>query len=159
MGALLGTLLGGWARDRIAARVAGASMALSAVTQAIGAVALIVVFLDVPIAVRLIFSVIGVAFIVAGFPALSATTAEIVPARVRGLAFSVTGFFSALTAALSPLIIGFIADRFDYIVDGEVEGNLANAFLIATPLVFVGAAVLWHGRRYVADDLLAAEAA
>jgi MFS family permease len=159
VGALLGTLLGGWARDRIAARVAGASMALSAVTQTIGALALIVVFLDVPIAVRLIFSVIGVAFIVAGFPALSATTAEIVPARVRGLAFSVTGFFSALTAALSPVIIGFIADRFDYTVDGEVKGNLANAFLIATPLVFVGAAVLWHGRRYVTDDLLAAEAA
>ena len=62
-------------------------------TQAIGAVAFIIVFLDVPIAVRLIFSVIGVAFIVAGFPALSATTADVVPARVRGLAFSITGFF------------------------------------------------------------------
>ncbi|MEO8693002.1 MAG: MFS transporter [Acidimicrobiales bacterium] len=153
LGALLGTLLGGWARDRIAARVAGASMALSAVTQAIGAGALMIVFLDVPIAVRLVFSVIGVAFIVSGFPALSATTAEVVPARMRGLAFSITGFFSALTSALSPLVIGFIANRFDYTVDGEVKGNLANAFLIATPLTFVGAAVLWRGRRHVNDDL------
>ena len=92
VGALLGTLFGGWARDRIVARVAGASMVLSAATQAIGAVALMIVFLDVPLAVRLVFSVIGVAFIVAGFPALSATTADIVPARVRGLAFSVTGW-------------------------------------------------------------------
>lgn len=157
VGALIGTLLGGWARDRIAARVAGASMALTAVTQSIGAVALMIVFLDVPIAVRLVFSVIGVAFIVAGFPALSATTAEVVPARVRGLAFSITGFFSALTSALSPLFIGFVADRFDYVVDGEIEGNLANAFLIATPLVFVGAAVLWHGRRHVTGDLRGAE--
>jgi MFS family permease len=158
VGALLGTLLGGWARDRIAARVAGASMALTAVTQAIGAVALMIVFLDVPIAVRLIFSVLGVAFIVAGFPALSATTAEVVPARVRGLAFSITGFLAALTSALSPLLIGFIADRFDYTVDGEVQGNLANAFLIATPLVFVGAFVLWRGRRYVTADLQRVEA-
>ncbi|MEO5839703.1 MAG: MFS transporter [Acidimicrobiales bacterium] len=159
VGALLGTLFGGWARDRIAHRVAGASMALTAVTQAIGAVALIIVFLDVPIAVRLIFSVLGVAFIVAGFPALSATTAEVVPARVRGLAFSLTGFLAALTSALSPLLIGFIADRFDYTVDGEVQGNLANAFLITTPLVFIGAAVLWRGRRFVNDDLRRVEAA
>ena len=154
VGALMGTLFGGWARDRIAQRMAGASMVLTAVTQTIGAVALIIVFLDVPIAVRLIFSVIGVAFIVAGFPALSATTADVVPARVRGLAFSVTGFFSALTSALSPLVIGFIADRFDYVVDGEVEGNLANAFLIVTPLVFIGAIVLWRGRRHMTADLL-----
>ena len=153
VGALLGTLFGGWARDRIAARVAGASMALTAVTQTVGAVALMIVFLDVPIVVRLIFSVIGVAFIVAGFPALSATIADVVPARVRGLAFSITGFFSALTSALSPLVIGFIANRFDYDVDGEVKGNLANAFLIATPLVFVGAGVLWKGRRHVSADL------
>ena len=153
VGALFGTLLGGWARDRIAARVAGASMALTAVTQSVGAVALMIVFLDVPMALRLVFSVIGVALIVAGFPALSATIAEVVPGRVRGLAFSITGFFSALTSALSPLLIGFVADRFDYVVDGEVKGNLANAFLIATPLVFVGAFVLWNGRRHVTADL------
>jgi MFS family permease len=159
VGALMGTLFGGWARDRIAQRVAGASMALTAVTQSIGAVALMIVFLDVPIAVRLIFSVIGVAFIVAGFPALSATIADVVPSRVRGLAFSITGFFAALTSALSPLAIGFIADRFDYVVDGEVKGNLANAFLIVTPLVFIGAAVLWRGRRHMTGDLRRAELA
>ena len=153
VGALLGTLLGGWGRDRLARRVAGASMVLSAVTQAIGAAALMIVFLEVPLVVRLVFSVIGVAFIVAGFPALSATTADVVPARVRGLASSVTGFFAALTSALSPLVIGFIANRFEFNAHGEVKGNLAYAFLIATPLVFVGAAVLWNGRRYVAADL------
>ena len=153
VGALLGTLFGGWARDRIAARVAGASMALTAVTQSFGAVALMIVFLDVPMPVRLTFSVIGVAFIVAGFPALAATTAEVVPSKVRGLAFSITGFASALTSAISPLLIGFISNRFEYPVDGEVKGNLANAFLIATPLVFVGAFVLWRGRRHMAGDL------
>ena len=73
---------------------------------------------------------------------------------MRGLAFSITGFFSALTSALSPLVIGFIADRFDYVVDGEVKGNLANAFLIVTPLVFVGAACCGEGRRHMTADLL-----
>jgi MFS family permease len=159
VGALAGTLFGGWVRDRIAARVAGASMALTAVTQTFGAVSLMIVFVDVPMPVRLFFSVTGVALIVAGFPALAATTAEVVPARVRGLAFSITGFASALTSALSPLLIGFISNRFEYPVDGEIKGNLANAFLIATPLVFVGAIVLWRGRRHVNDDVRGVELA
>jgi MFS family permease len=159
LGALTGTLFGGWARDRIAARVAGASMALTAVSQTFGAISLMIVFLDVPMPVRLFFSVVGVALIVAGFPALAATTAEVVPAHVRGLAFSITGFASALTSAISPLLIGFISNRFEYEVDGEIKGNLANAFLIATPLVFVGAAVLWRGRRHVNGDVRGVELA
>ena len=44
-------------------------------------------------------------------------------------------------------------------VDGEVKGNLANAFLIVTPLVLVGAVVLLQGRRHVAGDIAAAAAA
>ena len=48
--------------------------------------------------------------------------------------------------------------RFDFIVDGKVEGNLANAFLIVTPIVFVGSVVLWRGRHHVAGDLAAARA-
>ena len=49
--------------------------------------------------------------------------------------------------------IGVIADRFEFVVDGDVKGNLANAFLIVTPLVFVGAAILLRGRRYVSADI------
>jgi len=43
-------------------------------------------------------------------------------------------------------------------VDGKVRGHLANAFLVVTPLVFVGALVLLRGRRHVAGDIAAASA-
>ena len=123
-------------------------MQLAAITQAIGGVALLIVFLDVPLLVRIVMSLVGTAFIVSGFPALNALTADLVPASLRGMAFSVTGFFTALAGAISPLLIGLLADRFDFVVDGERKGNLAHAFLIVTPLLFVGAGVLWRGRHH-----------
>jgi MFS family permease len=99
-----------------------------------------------------------VAFIVGGLVAIPVMITEVVSADIRGIAFSVTGFLSAIAGAVSPLLIGFIADQFEFVVDGEVKGNLANAFLIVTPLVFVGAAALLQGRRHVAGDIAAASA-
>lgn len=151
LGALAGTLTGGLLRDRLARRHRGSAMLLAGVTQAIGAMGLIVVFLPVPLAVRLVMSVVGVMFVVAGFPALSAMTADIVDGARRGLAFALTGFASTFTGAISPLLIGFIANRFEFSVDGTTTGNLANAFLIVTPLVFAGAFVLVRGRRALGE--------
>jgi MFS family permease len=127
-------------------------MMLAGVTQLLGASALILVFLPTPLPVKLVFGVIGAMLIVSGFPALAAMTAEVVPAAIRGLTFSVTSFVSAILAALSPLVIGALADQFEFVVNGKVRGNLANAFLIVTPLVLVGALVVLRGRRHVAED-------
>ena len=151
-GAIFGTILGGVLTDRLRDRLEGAPMLVAGVTQAVGAALLMVVFLDVPIAVRMIFSVFGVMLIVAGLPALAAMTSEVVPATIRGLAFSITGFLTAIASAISPLLIGFLADQFEFMVDGETKGNLARAFMIVTPLVFVGATVVLRGRRHVGAD-------
>jgi MFS family permease len=158
-GAIAGTILGGRLSDRLRSQSAGAPMLVAALTQAIGAVVLMPVFLDVPLVVRMVLSLIGVLFIVAGFPALAAMVAEVVPASIRGIAFSVTGFLSALASALSPLLIGAISDQFDYQFDGKTVGNLAYAFLIVMPLVLVGAAVVFRGRNYVEADKARALAA
>jgi MFS family permease len=153
VGAALGTILGGMATDRLRGRVQGAPMLIAGFTQVVGAAFLIVVFLDVPLAVRLVCSLVGAMLIVAGFPALTAMTAEVVPAAIRGLTFSVTSFFAMVASAASPLLIGAIADQFDYVTpSGAVKGNLANAFLIVTPLVLVGGLVVLRGRRHVAAD-------
>jgi len=154
LGAIAGTLLGGVLLDRSRLRHgrSGAAMRLAATTQCIGGVALVIAFLDVPLVVRVTMSFAGTAFVVAGFPALNAMTAEIVPASRRGMAFSVTGFFTAMAGAVSPLMIGLIADRFDFVVDGVRKGNLAHAFLIVTPLLFVGAWVLWRGQSFATPD-------
>jgi len=133
-------------------------MLLAGVCQGLGASLLIPTFLDIPIWVRIPVQGVAVAFIVGGLVAIPVMITEVVSPTIRGIAFSVTGFLSAIAGAISPLLIGVIADRFEYVVDGEVKGNLANAFLIVTPLVLVGAAALLRGRRHVAGDIAAASA-
>ncbi|HEX6310828.1 MAG TPA: MFS transporter [Acidimicrobiia bacterium] len=152
IGAIIGTIIGGRLTDRLRDRVEGAPMLVAGLSQAAGAAVLMVVYLDVPLTLRLVMSVVGVMLIVLGFPALTTMTSEVVPATIRGLAFSVTTFLSTMASALSPLLIGGIADQFEFMVDGEVKGNLANAFLIVTPLVFIGALVVLRGRSHVAAD-------
>ncbi len=155
VGAVLGTVLGGIATDRLRRRVRGAPMVVAGVSQSLGALFLMVVFIEVPLPVMLIAALIGAALLVAGFPALTTMTAEVVPASIRGLTFSVTSFLAALASAASPLLIGAIADQFDYDVDGTIKGNLSYAFLIVTPLVLIGGLVVLRGRKFVEADTVA----
>lgn len=153
VGAIAGTFVAGRVVDRVRERYEGAPMLLAGTCQAVGAALLMPTFLEVPIWVRIPVQGVAVAFVVGGLVAIPVMITEVVPAAVRGISFSVTGFLSAVAGAASPLLIGAIADRFEFMVDGEVKGNLANAFLIVTPLVFVGAFVLLRGRRHVASDI------
>ncbi len=38
-------------------------------------------------------------------------------------------------------------------VNGRMRGNLALAFLMVTPLIFLGAVVVLNGRRHVENDI------
>ncbi len=156
VGALLGTWLGAVSIDRFRDRVEGAPMLIAGWTSLAGGVALWLSFFPVPIWFRIPVQIVGVAGIVAGLPGLTVMTAEVVPAAVRGIAFSVTGFLAGLLGALSPPVVGLIADQFKFTVNGEQKGHLANAFLIVTPLVWVGAYVALRGRRHVGVDVAAA---
>ena len=153
VGAVVGTILGGRAADRARGRDPSAPMRLAAMTQSIAAVIFVPSFLPVPLAVRLPMQIVAVAFVVAAFPALSSMISEVVPATIRGIAFSVSGFLGALVSAASPLLIGAIADQFPIMVDGRMRGNLAIAFACVTPLILVGAVVVMNGRRHVAADI------
>jgi hypothetical protein len=64
-----------------------------------------------------------------------------------------TGFLAALASAISPLLIGVIADQFPILVDGKQKGNLATAFLMMTPFIIIGALVVLNGRRHVESDI------
>lgn len=157
-GAIGGTVALGRMVDGIRERYEGAPMLIAGVTQLIGASLLMVSFLDVPLWVRLPLQCVAVASIVGGLVAIPVMITEVVPAGIRGIAFSVTGFLGAVASAISPTLIGFIADQYEFVVDGEVRGNLARAFLLVSPLVLVGALVLLRGRRYVAGDIAAVAA-
>lgn len=152
IGALIGTLAGGRAADRMRGRYEGAPMLLAGVSLLAGSALIMPSFLPVPLWVRIPLQIPAVALIVCGLPALSTMITEVVPPSMRGTAFSITGFFSAVAGAVSPLLIGFIADRFPITVDGEVKGHLGNAFLCVMPIVMIGALVVLRGRRHVAAD-------
>ena len=158
-GALAGTVVAGQITDRIRDRYEGTPMLVAGVSQFVGGALLMVTFLSVPLYVMLPVQFVAVALIVGGLVAIPVMITEVVPAAVRGITFSITGFLSAVASALSPLMIGFLADRFPQDFDGETKGDLAKAFLIMTPLVLVGAVVLLRGRRHVAADVAAAAAA
>jgi MFS family permease len=156
LGALVGTFVAGRMVDTWRDRVAGLPMLMAGVAQLIGAFLLLVTFLPVPLWFRLPGQTVAVTCIVGGLLPLAVMTAEVVPAALRGAAFSLAFFLASLGGAASPLAIGAIADRFEYRVDGEVHGDLAKAFLLVTPLVFVGAVVVLRGRRFVEADVAAA---
>jgi MFS family permease len=153
VGAIAGTILGGRAADRARGREPGAPMRLAGVTQSISALIFIPTFFPVPVWVRLPGQIVAVAYVVAAFPALTSMISEVVPARIRGIAFSVSGFLGALASAGSPLLIGFIADQFPIMIDGKPKGNLAIAFGAVTPLILIGALVVLNGRRHVERDI------
>jgi MFS family permease len=158
-GALGGTVAGGQITDRIHDRYEGTPMLVAGVSQFAGAALLMPTFLPLPLYVRLPLQLVAVALIVGGLVAIPVMITEVVPAAVRGITFSITGFLSSVVSALSPLAIGFVADRFPTELDGETKGDLAKAFLIMTPLVLIGALVLLSGRRHVSKDIAAATAA
>ena len=153
VGAAVGTILGGRASDRARRHDASSPMRLAGTTQFASGVILAATFLHEPIAVRLVGQVVGVALLVAAFPALTAMATEVVPAQIRGTAFALSGFLAALASSLSPLLIGVIADRFPIHVRGETKGNLAIAFASVMPLVLIGALVVLNGRRHVQHDI------
>jgi MFS family permease len=159
LGALGGTWMGGLATDRMRGRVEGGPMLYAAVTGFAGGAVMMTTFLPVPLWYRIPVQVISVALIVTGLPALTTMTAEVVPAAIRGIAFSVEGFLAGLASALSPLAIGLLADQFPITIKGETKGHLANAFLCVTPLVLIGALVVLAGRRHVSADVARAAAA
>jgi hypothetical protein len=129
---------------------------------AIGTVLLTVSFLDgIPVyGVRLPLQMLGVAFVVAALPPLTVMTAEVVPATLRGSAFGLLKLCANGLGAVTPPIIGRLADTHRFAMpDGEIVGDLGYAFRLTAPLVLVGAALLLFGRRHLDRDVAAAQAA
>jgi MFS family permease len=96
---------------------------------------------------------LAVGCVVGGLLAITVMTVRVVPASLRGTAFSLSAFIGSLGAAFSPLVIGAIADRFDIVVAGQVKGDLARAFLLITPMVTIGGLIVLRGRRHAHDDV------
>jgi hypothetical protein len=162
LGAVAGGILGGHATDRYRQRFSGWPLLLGALVTGGGTILLFASFLDgIPVyAVRLPLQTLGVALVVAALPPLTVTTAEVVPAALRGAAFGVLKLCANGLGAIAPPVIGWIADTQKITMpDGDVVGDLGHAFRLTTPLVLVGAALLLLGRRHLDHDVAVASGA
>jgi sugar phosphate permease len=161
LGAVAGGILGGQATDRFRHRVDGWPLLLAAVVTAGGTLLLLGSFLDgIPVyAVRLPLQTLGVALVVASLPPLTVTTAEVVPAALRGAAFGRLKLCANGLGAVAPPVIGWIADTHKITLrSGELVGDLGYAFRLTAPLVLVGSALLLLGRRHLDRDVAIASA-
>ena len=157
VGAIGGILAGSRLSDRLRARDPGGAMLQAGVSQMLAAVVFVIAFLDLPVwFVQVPLFMVGVPLIVNALPGLSATTAEIVPPELRGMAFSIAAFVSTTISAVSAPLIGLLADQFEFLTetaDGPtIEGNLAYAFQMVVPLLAVGGWIVLRGRHFVAQD-------
>jgi hypothetical protein len=155
LGAAAGGVGGGLVTDRIRGRVPGALMLLTAGVTAAGTVLLFLSFLDgVPVySVRLPLQMAGVALVVSALPPITSIAAEVVPAELRGTSFGLLKLGANVLSALTPPVIGLIADSHRIVIHtGEVKGDLGYAFRWTTWVVLIGSALMLLGARHLDRD-------
>jgi MFS family permease len=89
---------------------------------------------------------LGVFVMTMSLPGLRAGLTDAVPAHLRGAGFGAFNLAAVIGGqAAAPLIVGAISDHYDQ--------NLRVALLAVTPLSFIGAAVLFHARKFLDEDM------
>jgi MFS family permease len=158
LGALSGSLAGGWLVDRLRDRVAGAALLVAAVFTGLGTLLFTMSFLDgVALAVRLPMQGLSVGLLVGSLPATTVLTTEVVPPALRGTAFGILKLSSNVLAAVFPPVVGLIADHHAVrAADGVVRGDLGLGFRWILPTILIASALLLRGRTHVARDTLVA---
>jgi MFS family permease len=157
LGGVPGVLLGGKVADKYAPRIKGGRLALPAIFLAIGGTFFTAsyFFRATPGATEVEASVAGPAFVLQllgmfilamSIPSLRAGLTDAIPAHLRGAGFGAFNLVSVLCgAALAPVLVGALSDYFD--------GTLRVAFLIVTPLSYIGAAILYRARNFLDEDM------
>jgi MFS family permease len=152
-----GVLLGGRVADRLAPRLTGGRLALPAVFLFVGTSCFTASYLfRMPAgATGTDWSVIGPAYalqlaglfiITMAIPGLRAGLTDALPADLRGAGFGAFNLVSVVAGqAAAPFVVGALSAGFDE--------NLRTAFLIVTPFSFLGAAILFHARRFLDADM------
>jgi hypothetical protein len=88
----------------------------------------------------------GLFIITMAIPGLRAGLTDALPAHLRGAGFGAFNLVSVVAGqAAAPFVVGALSAGFDE--------NLRTAFLIVTPLSFLGAAILFRARRFLDADM------
>lgn len=152
-GAIVGTLVGGRVADRVAKNHPGAPMVAAGLGTMLGGLALLVSFANVPVwTVRVPLQTLGVGLLVGAMPATFSMISQVASPAIRGQSFAATRFVASLVGAFSPPLIGLVADQYQITVNGQQVGNLAMAFALFTPSLFLGGFYIYRGRIHVEAD-------
>ena len=147
IGAIPGLLLGGRVADRYANRVRGARVAIPAYCIFAGNTLFAISYLRLPFAPAFVLEVLGLFVLAMAVPGLRAGLTDAIPANLRGAGFGAFNLVSiVLGGAGAPIVVSVLATMF--------SNNLRTAFLLITPLVYVGGWVLLRAREHLDADAM-----
>ena len=142
-----GAYLGGVIGDRRERRRVGARVEVVVLSLAVGGVILIAALL-LPGLGPQVAALVAAAFVLSlSFANFAATTADVLPARIRGTGFALFTFLITIGSALGPLVVGGIS---------EATGSLGLALGICVVPTLPGALVVAGARATAAADTAAA---
>jgi len=89
---------------------------------------------------------VGIFVVSMAIPGLRAGLTDALPAHLRGAGFGAFNLIAVVFGqAAAPFIVAWLSSRYD--------DNLRTAFLLVSPLSFLGAAVLFRARKFLDDDM------
>jgi len=89
---------------------------------------------------------LGLFVVCMAIPGLRAGLTDALPAHLRGAGFGAFNLIAVVFGqAAAPFIVSWLSASFD--------SNLRTAFLLVSPLSFIGAAVLFRARRFLDEDM------
>jgi MFS family permease len=147
-GGIPGVLLGGRVADRWAPKIQGGRLALPAIFLFIGNT-----FFALSYALRVfwivyVLQLIGMFVVAMAIPGLRAGLTDAIPHNLRGAGFGAFNLVAVVAGqAAAPSVIAGLSSIFDE--------NLRVAFLLVTPAVFIGSAILFRARKFLDDDMQA----
>ena len=148
LGGVPGVLLGGRAADRWAPRMQGGRLALPAIFLMVGNTFFGVSYVVRVFPIAYVLQIIALFIVSMAVPGLRAGLTDAIPHNLRGAGFGAFNVVAVVAGqAAAPSIIAGLSSIFDE--------NLRVAFLIVTPITFVGAGILFHARKFLDDDMQA----
>ena len=153
LGGVPGVLLGGRVADKWAPKIQGGRLALPAIFLFIGTGLFTTSYLvrpthyEVPaIAVVMVLQSIAFFIVAMAIPGLRAGLTDALPAHLRGTGFGAFNLVAVIAGqAAAPLVVAGLSSMFDE--------NLRVAFLLVSPLSFIGAAILFRARKFLDEDM------
>ena len=153
LGGVPGVLVGGRVADKYAPKIQGGRLALPAIFLFVGVSLFTGSYLVRPtgyeataIGIVLVLQCVGFFITAMAIPGLRAGLTDALPAHLRGTGFGAFNLVAVIAGqAAAPFIVAALSSAFDE--------NLRVAFLIVSPISFLGAAILFRARKFLDEDM------